>query len=359
MTPSPTDRVERRLRLVVGPEPVAVVLLGIALGLVLFGVASAGRRYLGWALASAIVAILLEPAVRWLDRRLPRALAIIASFLVLGAVIGGITLGVLRDLGEQVDRLRRAAPAAAAEIEQSERFGQVARDIELVTRVDEALADLEDPASGVGRQVASSAGTYFLCLILTLSLIGAVPGLIRSAINQIGDERRRERVSNVVSVGFGRAQMYLVLTLALALGVGLLAWGAFALEGVPAPMALAVAVAALSVVPGVGVFVGALPALLLEAGLGTGFGAARLAFAAVVLQALHQLVLRRYIAPRTLLVGPAVIVIALTFGFEVYGIGGAAYTAALAVFAVAAVDVGGALQGKGTGRLVRHAATAD
>jgi predicted PurR-regulated permease PerM len=105
------------------------------------------------------------------------------------------------------------------------------------------------------------------------------------------------------------------------------------------------------VVPGVGLFAGALPALLLEGGLGTPAGTIRLAVALVVLQLAHQQVLRRHIAPRTLLVGPAVVVIALVLGFEVYGFGGAGYTAALAVFAVAAVDVGGALVGKGDAAL--------
>jgi predicted PurR-regulated permease PerM len=100
------------------------------------------------------------------------------------------------------------------------------------------------------------------------------------------------------------------------------------------------------------VVAGSLPALLLEAGLGTAGGTIVLFVAMVLLQVAHQQVLRRLVTPRTLVVGPAVIVISVVLGYEVYGVGGAAYTAALAVFAVSALDVGGALQGKG-----RHAVT--
>ena len=327
-----------------------MVFAGIAAGMIAFGIASAGRRYLGWALASATVAVLIEPAVRWLDRRLPRALAVIAAFLALGAVAGGLTFGVLHDLGNQVDRLRTAAPAAARRLEQSERFGDVARDFHLVDRVDDAVAELRDPASGVGRQAVSSAGTYFLCFILTVSLIGAVPGLIRSAIAQVPDEERRKRVEQIVAAGFTRAQTYIGWSVGLALASGIVAWGAFQLVGVPAPLALGVTVAAASFVPGMGVFAGAVPALLLEAGLGTSGGTIVLALVVTALQIAHQQVLRRFITRRTLVVGPAVIVISFVLGYEVYGVGGAAYTAALAVFAVSALDVGGALQGKG-----RHA----
>lgn len=325
---------------------------GIAVGMVAFGIAVAGRRYLGWAVASATVAVLIEPAVRWLDRRLPRALAVIVAFLAIGAVAGGVTFGVLHDLGNQIERLRVEAPAAARRLEGSERFGDLARDFHLVERVDDAVAELRDPASGVGQRAVSSAGTYFLCFILTVSLIGAVPGLIRSAIAQIPDEERRSRVERMVAGGFTRAQSYIVWAIALALGCGLLAWGMFQLVDVPAPLALGVTVAAASFVPGMGVLAGAVPALLLEAGLGTAKGTVLLLVAMALLQVAHQQVLRRFVTPRTLVVGPAVIVISVVLGYEVYGIGGAAYTAALAVFAVSALDVGGALQGKG-----RHAIT--
>jgi predicted PurR-regulated permease PerM len=47
------------------------------------------------------------------------------------------------------------------------------------------------------------------------------------------------------------------------------------------------------------------------------------------------------VVPRSLAVGPAAIVIAVILGFEVYGVGGAIYAAALAIFGIALLDAAG------------------
>jgi predicted PurR-regulated permease PerM len=88
----------------------------------------------------------------------------------------------------------------------------------------------------------------------------------------------------------------------------------------------------------VGVVVGAFPAVLLEIGLGSTSGAVRLAIGVLLLQAAHAFLLRRVVSANSLVVGPAVIVITLVLGFEVYGVGGAYYGVALAIFGVAALD---------------------
>ena len=59
------------------------------------------------------------------------------------------------------------------------------------------------------------------------------------------------------------------------------------------------------------------------------------------MQVIDGLVLRWVVAPRSLSVGPAAILIALVVGFEVYGVGGAYYGAALAVLGVALLDAAG------------------
>jgi predicted PurR-regulated permease PerM len=160
-------------------------------------------------------------------------------------------------------------------------------------------------------------------------------------LRQIEDPERQRRVGRLTRSAFTRGRSYILSTVALALGVGLVAWVLCRIEGAPAPMALAVTVAAGSVVPGVGVAVGALPAVLLETGLGSPSEGGRLFLGFVLLQAFHHLALRRIVVPRSLLIGPAVIVIALVLGYEVYGAGGAFYGAALVVFLIAGIDAVG------------------
>jgi predicted PurR-regulated permease PerM len=129
--------------------------------------------------------------------------------------------------------------------------------------------------------------------------------------------------------------------LAQAAAVGVVAWGLCYSEDVAAPIVVGVAVASLSVVPGFGILVGGSFGLLLEAGLGTADGVLRLGIAFVLLQIANSQFTRRVVVPRSLVVGPAVIVIAVIVGFDFYGIGGSIYTAILAIFATAVLEAAG------------------
>ena len=332
---------ERTLRLRVGPEAVAVVLTGAAAAYIAFGLATAARRTIGWAVACAVVAALIEPAVTLLDRWLPRFLAIAVVLLVVGVTSVAVATGVLADVDNQFDRLKVEAPRAALELEASPRFGDLARDFRLRERVGELLERLQDPTSGLAAEVPSRTSVYLICTVLTAFFLSWGPRVGRAALAQVTDEGWRGRVQQVAGTAFSRGQRYALATIARAVVAGVVTGILCRIEDVPAPVVLAVTVAALSVVPGFGILAGALPAMLLEAGPGQGGGAFRLAAAFLVLQVLDEIVLRRVVAPRSLTVGPAAIVIALVVGFEVYGVGGAFYGAALAVFGVALLDAAG------------------
>jgi predicted PurR-regulated permease PerM len=321
----------------------AVVLGAAAVAYVAFGVANEARRILGWAVACAVVAALVAPFVAVLKRFLPRPLAVIIALLLVGAAGVSVAGGVLADLDNQFDRLEREAPRAAAQLERSDRGGQLARDFRLQERVNELIDRLRDPTSGLAAEVPSRASTYFLCAILTAFFVFWGPRVARAAVRQLPDPGLQARVRALVGTGFGRAQGYALAAIGRAVLAGLVAGLLCRLEDVPGPIVMAVTVGALSVVPGFGILVGSLPVLLLEAGLGGGgaAGTFRLGAAFVALQIVDGIVLRRVVAPRSLTVGPAAILIALVVGFEVYGVGGAFYGAALAVFGVALLDAAG------------------
>jgi predicted PurR-regulated permease PerM len=319
----------------------AVVLTAAAAAYLAFGLATASRRIIGWAVACAVVAALIEPAVTLLHRWLPRFLAIAVVLLVVGIASVAVATGVLADVDNQFDRLKVEAPRAALELEASPRFGDLARDFRLQERVGELLDRVQDPTSGVAAEVPSRTSTYLICTILTAFFLSWGPRVGRAGLAQLTDEGWRARVQQVADTALSRAQHYVLATIGRAAVAGLVTFGLCRIEDVPAAIVLAVTVAALSVVPGFGIVAGCLPVLLLEAGLGEGRGALRLALAFLVLQVLDEVVLRRVVAPRSLVVGPAAIVIALVVGFEVYGVGGAFYGAALAVFGVALLDAAG------------------
>lgn len=332
----------RTIPLALGPGAVAVLISGVTVGWLVFGVASAARRPLGWALASAVVAVVIAPLVAHLDRHLPRLLALLAVFVGIGAGAGALTLGVLRDLDNQVGRLKQAAPEAAAELAGSGgTVGDAAAELDLEGRVRSLVEELERPSSGVAAGVASSAGAWLVGLVLTAFLLSWGPRLASAALRQIRDDDLRERTGWVLRTAVGSGRRYVLGALALAAVTGMVTWVLCTAAGVPAPLALATVTAGASLLPVVGVVVGGAPAVLLEAGLGSGAEAIGLMVAFAGLQVVHALVLRRVVAPRSLVVGPAVLLIALVLGYDGYGVGGACFGAVLAVFGVAALDAAG------------------
>jgi predicted PurR-regulated permease PerM len=329
---------QRTLRVSIGPQPVLVVLVGLAGAIVVFGLLTSAHRQFGWVVACAVVAAIIEPLVAVLHRRLPRVLAIVLAVLLVGVVVGGLVYGVLSDLDNQYARITTEAPRAAAQLEESERFGQLARDFRLTERVDEVLAEVEKPTSGLGNEAASAAGTYFLCGILTCFFLAWGPRAGQAALRQISDLHRRFIVDTIAEDGFSKGRSWVVFAILRAMVVGGVTFALCRYQDVPGPVVLAVVAAACTPIPGFGVLLGALPALLLEAGLGNGTGFAQLLVVFALLQLLDLAFVRRVVTPRTLTVGPAVLVIAVIVGFEVYGLGGAVYGAALGVFLVALLD---------------------
>jgi putative heme transporter len=321
---------------------VALVFVGVVFTVLARGVIVAGRRPLGWALASVIAASLLAPMVERLAEHVRRIVALLLVLLLTGATVGLIVYGVLHDLDRESKRLYRAAPIAARHIEESPRFGSAARDFKLEERVTDAVATLRKRSQKLAGKAASRAGTYFVGAVLTIFMLTWGPRMARSAGNQVVDPERRARLEHIAAEAFNRWQHYMVGTVAQAMAYGIVTWFVCRALSVPAPTPLALVVAFFSIIPYMGVIVGSVPALLIAAGLQS-FGRAGVLLAAmVVLQIVHIWVTQPQIVARSLYVGPLVLIASIVLGYRVYGTGGALFGTALAVLLVAVVQAAGA-----------------
>ena len=114
----------------------------------------AAHRPLSWAAASAVVAILIDPIVDVLDRKLPRIASVLIALLVVTAGTWGAIYVAADDLNTGVDRLGEAAQDAAAELEErGDSIGQAARDVELTRRVDSFVEALDERVMTGGEDV--------------------------------------------------------------------------------------------------------------------------------------------------------------------------------------------------------------
>ena len=311
-----------------------LVIVAVAAAVVLADFVSAASRPLGWAVASGIVALLLESVVAFFARRVPHWLAVAVSLLLVVVVLAGTWIGVSATIADNLDEIRTEAPTAAAELEA--RY-QVARDFELQRRV-RGLVEGLDERLGTKAQVqrtASTVPTYVVTGVLMLFLLIYGPRFVSSGLAQIDDPVRRERTRVVIDRTVEAGRGYLLLSLARAIAVTVIAWLAFALLGLNASFLLGLIVGGLSVVPSLGIILGGLPAMLVAAAFVGVDGLAWVVALLVGLQLVDDLVVQPRIETRTLRVGPAAPLIVGLLGWELYGLGGAIYAVALLVLLLA------------------------
>lgn len=330
----------RSLRVAVAFSSVLLLLIVIVTTFAVQDILSDARHTLSLFVAAGVGAILLTPLVELLGRWMRRLLAVIVSVILLIAVTALVTWGVLGDINQQIERLQEAAPSAAAEIEQSDRFGSIARDFRLEERVTEAVESLSQDASQQAQKAARRVATYFIGGIVMLFLLSWGPRMGTAALAQISDEHVRVRVASVAVAGLHRGRTYLLVVLAQSFVVGSVTWAVCRLAEVPAPAPLALIVGLTSLIPYLGIALGAIPALLLAAGFRP---AETVLLLFVVFAALQvgQVILQRRLHGSVMYVGPAIVMVVFLIGYAVYGIGGAVFGIALAVFALALAEAAG------------------
>jgi predicted PurR-regulated permease PerM len=337
-TTAPTHHHRRSVRVDISTGSVVLALIALGVAIEAAQLFSSARRVLSWVVACAVVAALIELIVQWLDKYVRRWIAIILVLLAIAGSAGVLMFGVFHDLDREVNRLQDVAPVAAHDIEQSRRFGAVARELHFERRVQEAVDRLREPSSGLAGKAVSSFGTYTICVILTVLFLSWGPRLAQGGLNQLSPERRR-RIELIGEHAFSRARMYVTLALLQSVLVGIVTFIVCWWADLPAAIPLSLVLTAAALVPAIGILVGSLPILLIAGGLTDGNTTMLLGAAFIAMQVVSTLVIQpRIVREADLYVGPAVIVIAFLAGFELYGIGGAMYAAALFILGTALID---------------------
>jgi predicted PurR-regulated permease PerM len=314
----------------------------VALTIMALRFLSAAHQPLSWALAAAVVAVLIDPIVDVLDRRLPRILSVIIALVVAAAATWIVIYVAFDDLSSGVDRLGESAQDAADQLEgREDRIGDVARDVEASRRVDLFVDALEERVTGsedVLQSTAGTAPTYFVGGILTLFLMSYGPRLARAAADQVPDARRRGEIVDLITRALRRARLAVLLTVAEGVVVGLAVAGAAASLDIPSPAALGLVAGIMAMLPHLGLVLGTLPLVLLVLALRSDLATIVTVVVILAAQAADSFYVRRRISARSVHIGLLVPWVVALLGYRVYGVGGAAYGLALAVFVLAVLD---------------------
>lgn len=307
-----------------------------------------GRSIIATAVAAFVVAMLMSGPIEALDKRMPRPIAILVALLLLGGAAGAVGYAAFDDLDAAFERLQVEAPQAAAELESSERFGEIATDLQLESRVTAAVDRLRSNAQDRAQATALRFVNYFVGGILAVFLLVYGPRIFDGMLRQIRDDERRERVSRIAYLAVEEARVYLGLEIVNAVVIGFAAFLCFRWLDLPGSAALALVVGLASVIPDVGIISGAMPAVLLTAASSSYERLLLLIGAVIVVQIIDSVFAHRQLV-KTVDVGPAVSLLSVLLGFAIYGIGGALFGFALAVFVSSVIDAVGQ---ENTGELV-------
>jgi predicted PurR-regulated permease PerM len=331
-----------RERLRISPRSAVLSVAIFGATLALLAIVAAAQRVIGWILVAGTLAGLLHPLVSLLTRRMPRAAATAVVMLTLVGAAGAIGYGLVDDVVNQTRRLQEAGPERAAEIERSERFGEIARDMKLADRTDRFLkglpARLRGGTTAEALQAAATRSVAFLATgVLTIFFLQHGPRLARGARSQIRDPDRRNRAETLAVVVYHRAFAYATSSLGMSLAAGLAAYLAARLAEVPGPAALGVWVGLWDLVPLAGAVIGAMPIVVLAAAT-SGQRAVVLIVGFVLYQVIENVLVQRSVEASTVRVGPFVTIAAGLVGVELSGIAGALLAVLAATIALTTLD---------------------
>lgn len=295
---------------------------------------------LGLMLAQAI-----GPAVSSMEsRRVPRPIGVLMIYLVLIAVIVSLGWSVIPPLARDLSVFVAAIPNYLEELLLwVEPIRQLLVEFDLVEDLEEGLRQVAlDLARSLGALVALPVailgGIVSIFSIFVFAFLFSVSGdtMGRFFLALIHPDQRRETQRVMDHMG-ARLGAYVRSTLTLMTAVGLLTYLGLVVLGVPFPHLLAILAFFTEVIPMVGPFVGAAPAVLVAL-----FISPILAIQVVVLYILVQQVESYLLAPivhgRQLVMSPMLVLTSILVAGALFGILGALIAVPLAALSQVLVE---------------------
>jgi predicted PurR-regulated permease PerM len=326
---------------VVVPRWVQLVALPLA-ALGLYEVAKAAGPVLLLFVVAAVVALILHPLVSAVQRaRLPRSLSILVVYAGFAATLVAAGLLLAGPIANQVEAFQADLPSIVQSandglLDLQERLGE---DVQIVEEGQTALQSLQETVLGgtnelvsfgtdVAEQVVAAGFGLVLIIVLSIYMLFYASRIgegVRRAMppSAGGRDDYPSRVVRAVA-GYVRGQVLFSLAMGTGAGVGLYLLGVLGIF--PAGQTYAVAFGAffgvMELVPYVGPILGALPPILVAL-FQDPITAVWLGIFFTALQQLEGHIVAPLIFSATLRMNPILVIFALLFGHELYGIPGA------------------------------------
>jgi predicted PurR-regulated permease PerM len=330
---------------VVVPRWVQLVMLPLAL-LALWALARAAGKVLVIFVVAAVIALILNPAVAFLQRgRLPRGVAVLAVYLAFFLTLAGIGFLLANPISHQVQSFTHNLPKLGNEANETlasvqswlNRHGIHWKFIKqgktaLQTIQDKVAKSAGSLASFGGGLLSETASAIFdLVLIFVLSVYMLIYGerigqLVRRAMPD-GDGTPADDYPTLVQHAVSRyvgGQLLFSFVMGASAGLALYVFGVLGIfpDGSKYAVAFAMFYGVMELIPYIGPILGAAPPVVVAL-LTNPISAVWVVLLFVGLQQLEGHVVAPQIFGHTLRINPLLVIFALLLGLQLYGIVGA------------------------------------
>src|SRR3954465_1144920 len=291
------------------------------------------RQPIGWLVLAGFIAVAASGPVRLFEGRLRRGLAITLVYIGVILVPFLIAAVLVPPIVDQANNLATNAPRYARDLTNAVQDNKTLHDLDkkyaLPTKIQEQAAKLPGKvgdAAGVladvGAGIVSSIFAGVTILILSIFMVGAAPRW-RGAFVRLHDEKRAQALNRLFDRTANAVGGYVRGALLQALIAGFTSWIVLEILGVPYPVALALVIALLDLVPLVGATLGAVVVGVVT--LFNDFPTATIVWAiwSVVYQQVENTIIQPRIQSRAVQVEPFVVLVAVLFGSTLFGVFGA------------------------------------
>lgn len=244
--------------------------LGVLLAILIGGVVTQLSTVLIYIGVAIFLALGLDPLVSWLEKKMPRALAIVIVFAAVILVFGGLLFAVIPLIVDQATNFINQFPQIVKDFTSSDFVkglqSQIGGFIDIDKAVQDATAFFQDPNNllnigggllAVGTGIASGATGAVIVLILTLYFLASLRSMKRVTYRFVPANKRASFASLTDDVT-GAVGRYVVGQIGLAAINGILSLIFLSIIGAPLPALFAFVAFLASLIPLVGTLSGAI-----------------------------------------------------------------------------------------------------
>lgn len=284
--------------------------------------------------ASLVIALGLQPTIRWFEERgLGRGWALATIIIAVTTVLVAGALVVIPTAIDQVNAIASTLPEIRQQLRDLGGLGGVIADRLEFSQM------MTDDGETVTRTVGAAAVTVFNLFtvgVLVPYFAYSIPQMKNWVLRLIRREERAD-VLRLVNESTERISGYILGNLTVSLVAGVVSFAAFRIMGLDYALVLALWVALTDLIPIVGAFVGAVPAVAVAAQQSLGEVVAVAAFLTAY-QLFENYLVQPRVMTRAIDLSPAAVIIAVMIGGTLAGITGALLALPVAAMVKIAVE---------------------